>query len=407
MEIAKELAGFTPAEADDLRKAICKKIHSLMASLKEKFLEGCAQQRPRAQGRQAALGRHGEGAGLLVQQVPRRLLRADRLPHRLPAREPPARVHGRADLVRDEHEGQACRSTSTPATRWASRSSRPTSTARRTDFAVVEGKIRFGLNAVKNVGEGAARAIIAAREEGGEFASIWDFTERVDPAVANKRALESLVKCGALDSTGASRTAMLDRARRRPRLGPAPPRRPHLGTGLDLRGARAVDADEPATTPPPDAADVADDKAERLRWEKETLGLYVSEHPLEGIRDQLRRKTDCGLAEVERRRDGEVVTVGGIVGAIKQLTTKKGDPMVFMRLDDVTGGAEVGGLQLRLRRRARADRGRPRARRQGPRRPQAGGRDEAARDRGVPVRGDPRAARGAPAGRRAAARRRA
>ena len=79
----------------------------------------------------------------------------------------------------------------------------------QTDFAVVEGKIRFGLNAVKNVGEGAARAIIAAREEGGEFASIWDFTERVDPAVANKRALESLVKCGALDSTGASRTAML------------------------------------------------------------------------------------------------------------------------------------------------------------------------------------------------------
>jgi DNA polymerase III subunit alpha len=86
---------------------------------------------------------------------------------------------------------------------------------------------------------------------------------------------------------------------------------------------------------------IPDDKAERLRWEKETLGLYVSEHPLAGIRDQLRRKTDCGLAEVERRRDGEVVTVGGIVGAIKQLTTKKGDPMVFMRLDDVTGGAEV------------------------------------------------------------------
>jgi len=82
------------------------------------------------------------------------------------------------------------------------------------------------------------------------------------------------------------------------------------------------------------------DKNELLRMEKETLGVYVSEHPLHAVRDQLRLKTDCGLAEMERRRDGEVVTVGGIVSAIKQLTTKKGEPMVFLRLDDVTGSAE-------------------------------------------------------------------
>src|SRR5207302_287637 len=83
------------------------------------------------------------------------------------------------------------------------------------------------------------------------------------------------------------------------------------------------------------------EKNELLRLEKETLGLYVSEHPLEAVRDQLRRKTDSSLAELERRRDGEVVTVAGIVSALKQLTTKKGDPMVFMRLDDVLGSAEV------------------------------------------------------------------
>jgi DNA polymerase-3 subunit alpha len=83
------------------------------------------------------------------------------------------------------------------------------------------------------------------------------------------------------------------------------------------------------------------EKSELLRLEKDTLGLYVSEHPLHSIRDQLRRKTDCALADVERRRDGEVVTVGGIVSALKHLTTKRGEPMVFMRLDDVTGGAEV------------------------------------------------------------------
>src|SRR5947208_9044866 len=83
------------------------------------------------------------------------------------------------------------------------------------------------------------------------------------------------------------------------------------------------------------------EKNELLRNEKETLGLYVSEHPLEATREQLRRKTDASLAELQRRRDGEIVTVAGIVSAIKQLTTKKGDPMVFMRLDDVLGSAEV------------------------------------------------------------------
>jgi DNA polymerase-3 subunit alpha len=75
--------------------------------------------------------------------------------------------------------------------------------------------------------------------------------------------------------------------------------------------------------------------------EKESLGLYVSEHPLSAIRDQLRRKTDCALSELERRRDGETVVVGGIVSSLKQMTTKKGDPMAFVGLEDVTGAVEV------------------------------------------------------------------
>src|SRR5207237_10739217 len=106
-----------------------------------------------------------------------------------------------------------------------------------------------------------------------------------------------------------------------------------LGDGLD--GARAGPKHHPQI-PPGEF-----EKSELLSLEKEALGLYVSEHPLHAIRDQLRRRTDCALADVERRRDGEVVTVGGIVGSVKQLTTKKGEPMVFLRLDDTTGGAEV------------------------------------------------------------------
>ena len=105
MEIAKQLAGSSPAEADDLRKAIGKKIHKLMASLKDKFLEGCAANGVTAGRCQSALEGHGAGAGLLLQQVARRLLRADRLSHGVPEGELAGRVHGRADLLGHEHEG--------------------------------------------------------------------------------------------------------------------------------------------------------------------------------------------------------------------------------------------------------------------------------------------------------------
>jgi DNA polymerase-3 subunit alpha len=110
------------------------------------------------------------------------------------------------------------------------------------------------------------------------------------------------------------------------------------GSIFDLDGGGAEEA-APKHHPEIPAREF--EKNELLRLEKEVLGLYVSEHPLNGVRDQLRRKTDCGLSELERRRDGEIVTVGGIVGAVKQLTTKKGEPMVFMRLDDLVGGCEV------------------------------------------------------------------
>jgi DNA polymerase-3 subunit alpha len=209
----------------------------------------------------------------------------------------------------------------------------------QTDFAVVEGKIRFGLNAVKSVGESAANAIIRAREEGGPFESIWDFTERVDPQVVNKRSLEALVKCGALDSTGASRMGMLACLEQALAWGQkhAADRLAGQASIFDMGGGEEEEA--PRHHPAIPAGEF--EKPELLKLEKETLGLYVSEHPLHAVREQLRRKTDCSLAEMEKRRDGEVVTVGGIVSAVKQLTTKRGEPMVFLALDDPTGSAEA------------------------------------------------------------------
>jgi DNA polymerase-3 subunit alpha len=338
MQIARQIAGFSLAEADDLRKAIGKKIHSLMASLKEKFLEGCA-----ANGVAAAVASqlwadmeqaqdysfnksHAACYALISYRTA--WLRANH------PREYMAALISSVMNTKDKvpFYVQACDELGIEVLP-------PDANASQVDFAVVEGKIRFGLNAVKNVGEGACRAIVSARAEGGPFASIWDFTERVDPTVSNKRVLESLVKAGALDSTGDSRRGMLEVLEQALSWGQKQQADRLLGQGsiFDLGDAGAETAPRHHPVVPPGEFD----KPDLLRMEKESLGLYVSEHPLSAIRDQLRRKTDCALSELEKRRDGEVVVVGGIVGSLKQMTTKKGDPMAFVGLEDVTGAVEV------------------------------------------------------------------
>jgi DNA polymerase-3 subunit alpha len=338
MEIAKQLAGFTPSEADDLRKAIGKKIHSLMASLKGKFLEGCAQNgvtpavanqlwKDMEQAQDYSFNKsHAACYALIAYRTA--YLRANH-PHAYMAALISS-VMNTKDRV--PYYVNACHE-------MAIEVEPPDVNESAYDFAVVGGKIRFGLNAVKNVGDSAARAIFAAREEGGPFASLWDFTERVDPQVVNRRALESLVKAGALDSVDDSpRKGMLE----------------VIDTALAWGGRQQADRlagqgsifdldDTPAARPRhhPPIPPGEFDRADLLRLEKETLGLYVSEHPLTAIRDQLRRKVDCPLTEIERRRDGEIVTVGGIVGDLRAMTTKKGEPMVFLRLDDFTGSADT------------------------------------------------------------------
>ncbi|CAN5153667.1 DNA polymerase III subunit alpha [soil metagenome] len=341
MEIAKQLAGFTPAEAETLRKAIGKKIHALMASLKDKFLSGCAEK-----GLAAAVAQqlwkdmessqdysfnkaHAACYALIAYRTA--WLKAHH-PHEYMAALISS-VMNTKDRV--PFYVNACREMGIEVLP-------PDVNSSQTDFAIVEGKIRFGLNAVKNVGEATARAIVRARNEGGGFGSIWEVAERVDPQALNKRALDSLVKCGALDSTGATRLGMLSETILESALA--------HGQRLSadrLAGQASIfdggfgEAEAAGERHYPSIPSTELDERELLRLEKETLGLYVSEHPLERVGGQLRRKTDCTLADVERRRDGEIVTVGGIVSGLKQVTTKRGEPMVFVTLDDPTGGAEV------------------------------------------------------------------
>jgi DNA polymerase-3 subunit alpha len=339
MQIAKELAGFSPAEAETLRKAIGKKIHELMASLKDKFLEGCAE---------------NSVAPAVAQQLWKDMESSQDYSFNKAHAACYALIAYRTAWLKANHpkEYMAALISSVMNTKdrvpFYVNGCRdmgidvlpPDVNSSQQDFAVVQGVIHFGLNAVKNVGEAAADAIVRVRAEGGPFESIWELTERVDPQVLNKRALESLVKCGALDSTGSSRMGMLaalDAA---------------LGHGQRISADRLAgqasifdgafgEAEQSMEVQHPPIAATEFDERELLRLEKEVLGLYVSEHPLERVRAELRRKTDCALTDLERRRDGEFVTVGGIVSSLKQVTTKRGEPMVFVTLDDPTGSAEV------------------------------------------------------------------
>jgi DNA polymerase-3 subunit alpha len=208
-------------------------------------------------------------------------------------------------------------------------------------FVVAEKRIRFGLDAVKNVGHAAVEAILRAREE-RPFESIWDFCERVDSRAVNKRAVECLVKCGALDSTGASRKGMLEGLPAAQSAGQQAQEDAQLGQGsiFDL-GAEPGGEGAPLTAHRPTLAAEEFDRRELLAMEKETLGTYLSSHPLTEVREPLRARVDCSLAELASKPDGSWVTVGGIVAEVKRIRTKRGDQMMFATLDDVEGQVEL------------------------------------------------------------------
>jgi DNA polymerase-3 subunit alpha len=209
-------------------------------------------------------------------------------------------------------------------------------------FVVSENAIRFGLDAVKNVGHQAVEAILRAREE-RPIESIWDFCERVDSRAVNKRAIECLVKCGALDSTGDSRKGMLETLPAAQSAGQKAQEDAQLGQGSIFDFGEEAGGGEAQSQaqhrPPISAAEF--DRAEMLAMEKETLGTYLSSHPLTEVGPALRARVDCSLAQLGGKPDGAWVTVGGIVVDCKKIRTKSGNQMMFATLDDVEGQVEM------------------------------------------------------------------
>jgi DNA polymerase-3 subunit alpha len=207
------------------------------------------------------------------------------------------------------------------------------------NFAVVEKSIRFGLAAIKNVGEGAVEAIIEARNEGGPFRSFFDLFRRVDLRKLNKRMMEGLIKAGAFDSMGGRRSqylAVLDQA---------------MDEGVSIQKERAVGqtsifGDEmpglPQTLDEPALPDVPEwSQGEMLKYERELTGFYISAHPLARYEAAIQLFATTTTMQVADVPDGREVKLCGIITAVKSMLTKKGDRMAYITLEDLHGLVEV------------------------------------------------------------------
>ena len=346
MQIAKVLGGFSGAKADDLRKAIGKKNREAMAALKPEFYTGCE-----------ASGTARDVVDWLWQTNEKSADYSFNKSHAACY----ALISYRTAWLRANHpaEYMAALISSVMDTKdkvpfFAARCEEmgieilpPDVNLSDHEFVVVEGNIRFGLDAVKGVGYAAVEAMKTAREDGGPFTSLWDFCERVDGRSVNRRAIEALIKAGAFGSTGASRQGMLNVLEQAQAAGSKMQQDAEIGQGsiFDLAedtGPAAGSAAAAFAAPkhPPITGEEFDQK-ELLAFEKEAIGIYISAHPLKEVRDALRKKTDGSISELLQGKDGAWITTGGIITAARKLMTRKGDPMMFATLDDLEGNVEM------------------------------------------------------------------
>ena len=207
------------------------------------------------------------------------------------------------------------------------------------------GAITFGLSAVRNVGEGLVELLVNERNENGPFDSFHDFVERVPEPVLNKRTVESLIKGGAFDSLGHPRRGLLTVfehvidstvSRRREREKGVMSLFGDWGDG-DTSADGASDGFSERTPIP----GLVFDKGDQLRYEKEMLGLYVSDHPLFGVEGALKRKVEHQLIDLPMMDDGAQVVVGGVITNLARKFTKRGDQMAVFVLEDLDAGIEV------------------------------------------------------------------
>jgi DNA polymerase-3 subunit alpha len=345
MRVAQKFAGYSLADADNLRKACGKKVRELIQKEREKFVEGCDTS---GYGREIGSAlfdviepfadyafnkSHSYGYGLIAYQTAY-----------LKANYPVEYFAALLTSVKNNLDKAAvylneCRQMGIEVLV-------PDVNISVSDFIAFDKPdgtraIAFGMSAVRNVGEGLVGLMLAERDENGPFEDFFDFCDRVDVSVLNKRTLESLIKAGGFDSMGYSRKGLLgyfDRI-----IDDTVARRRKEAEGQFDLFSMADDDDDGALVagtriviPEEDF-----DKRQRLAFEKEMLGLYVSDHPLMGAEASLRRRTESTIAELEGIEDGTMRTTGGLVTSLQKKWTRKGDLMAVFTLEDLQSTVEV------------------------------------------------------------------
>ncbi|MSX33282.1 MAG: DNA polymerase III subunit alpha, partial [Actinobacteria bacterium] len=339
MRVSQRLAGYSLAEADNLRKATGKKDRELIAKERAKFVDGCETQ---GYGREfgermfdiiepfadySFNKSHSVGYGFVAYQTA--FLKANYTNEYLAA----LLTTVKGDKDKSAIYLNECRQLKIPVLV-------PDVNHSSMDFSVSDDSIRFGLSAVRNVGEGVVGLIIEAREVGGDFVDFYDFCERVDPSALNKRTIESLAKAGAFDALGHSRQGLglvSDQI-----IDQAVIRRKERDAGImSLFGDSVVESDGSSDFNRMPIPEGEYSKTQLLAFEKEMLGLYVSDHPLMGAQSALSRFTDSTLSELKEGREGDMRTVGGVVTALNRKHTKRGDLMATFVLEDLASAVEV------------------------------------------------------------------
>jgi len=337
MQIAAELAGFTMAEADKLRKAMGKKIAVVMEEQGSKFVAGASKRgltKKRAEQIFELMASFAE-YGFNKSHSTAYAMISYRTAY-LKAHYP---VEFIAALLTSEMDNlDKIAMYIEEARRMDIEVLPPDVNESFIDFTPIESRIRFGLGAVKNVGRSAAEAIITARREHGQFTSLEGFCEHVPMGVVNKRATESLIRCGALDSLGLSRSQMLEMLEDVMKSAHSVQKDREVGqiTFMDMLATEDFSVREVKV---PDIPEFP--RSQLLTFEMETLGLYLSGHPLDEVRSVLEEIGAVSIASLKEKSRGTQIVVAGRVTSIKTKTTRFGEEMGILNLEDYSGKAEV------------------------------------------------------------------
>ncbi len=345
MEISKKLAGFTPGEADGLRKAMGKKIHEDLEKMRDKFVKGAAENKvgPKLSNKiydmMVKFGgygfnkSHSVAYGIVAYQTA--YLKAN-YPIEFMTAVLTSEI-GHSSIGAEDKENKLVTYLE-EARRMGMKILPPDVNKSESKFSIEGQEIRFGLLAIKNVGSGAAESIVAAARE-KPFASLDDLCARVDLHAINKKALESLTKAGALDGLRAGEAAPLVRARLLAAIDDVVGRSQKIKADLD-KGQGLLFGSAPPPAPAATAADAAFkplSEHDTLTFEREVLGFYFSGHPLLGVKAQLKASATHEISQLTPAVTVPVRVSGMISKMRKMISKKTGEPWVIITLEDLTG----------------------------------------------------------------------